>query len=85
MLNLQLRDCYTQYKSSGNLEILEDQHGRELHCSANSSQNNKLPGSNEILPLEDKFESPINERLLNVPVKETSSLENVVNKEVRFF
>jgi hypothetical protein len=69
MLNLQLRDCYTQYKSSGNLEILEDQHGKDLHCSANSSQTKKLPDSNEILPLEDKFESPINERFLTVPAK----------------
>ena len=55
------------------------------HWLANSSQTNKLPGSNEILPLEDKFESPISERLLTVPAKKKSSLENVVNKEVRFF
>jgi hypothetical protein len=83
MLNLLLRDCYTQYKSGGNLETLEHQHGKERQCSENSSQNKKLPDSNEILPLKDKFESPTNERLLTVPSKK-NSLENVVNKEIRF-
>ena len=67
MLNLQLRGCYTQYKSNGNLESLEDQHGKKLQCSAGSSQIKKLPDSNEILPQKDKFESPINERFVNVP------------------
>ena len=84
MLNLQLRDCYTQYNSSGNLETLEDQQGEELQFSTNSFQNKKFPDSNEILPLKDKFESPINERLLTVPAK-TNSLQNVVNRGIRFF
>jgi hypothetical protein len=30
MMNLQLRDCYTQHKSSGNPETLAYQHGKEL-------------------------------------------------------
>jgi hypothetical protein len=81
---LQLRDCYTQYKSNGNLESLEDQHGKELQCSASSSQNKKLLDSKEILPLRDKFQSPINERFLTVPAKK-NSLENVVNKKIVLF
>ena len=48
---------------------LEDQHGTEHQCSANSFQNKKLPDYNGIQPLKDKTESAINERLLTVPVK----------------
>jgi hypothetical protein len=59
LLHFLLRDCYTQHKFSGNLEILEDQHGKELHCCANSSQNKKLPNPNEIHSLKDKLESAI--------------------------
>jgi hypothetical protein len=56
---------------------LRDKYWTRHQCSANSSQNRKLPHSNELQSFKRKLESAINERLLTVPTKKSSSLGNM--------
>lgn len=65
---------------------LKDKYGTGHQCSANSSKNKKLPHSNEIQSFKCELESAIYKRLLTVSTeKKSSSLENIVKKEIRFF
>jgi hypothetical protein len=44
-----------------------------------------LPHSNEVQSFKCKLESAINERLLTVSAEKSSSLQNMVKKEISFF
>jgi len=83
LLNLHLRDCYTQYKHNRHIKTLRNL-TRPTWCRTSVFctffPKYKLHNWNEIWSIKDKIESAINERLLTVPGTKVQSLENMVWK-----
>jgi len=80
LLNLHLRDCYTQYKHNAHLKTLRNLtrptwHRTSLFCKFFPKY--KLHKLNVIQSMKDKIESAVNERFLTVPATKVQSLENM--------